>query len=380
MKFVPTNARRGLTLVELLLAIILLALLMVAVFQLLDRSLSVWRKGETRRALLEQASSVASLLARDLRGLESGTRGDLLVEWVRFDTDGDGIAESKWPRLRLVRQASAGDVARLEEAGRAHDRKPRTTGSGDTETIVHDDAPLVRSAPGLIEIVWLVAPASLVDKDARAEGILWRGERLCDDKRSRSFFANDFFGSSNRPPAGATEEVTTGVLWMQPLLAAQTSIVHEGWKIGPGLDCAATAWDAWSRKRPGPEIHPWNAAHPGMPPQRDRPILPRRVQVELEIERPADRLRRTRLVAPIDLAASRLSVDDPDRITHEEGAFVLVDAEWMQLGAPDSRGVAVTRGARGTTPLGHDAGSMVHWGQNLVLEVTVPTAREDWNP
>ena len=73
-------------------------------------------------------------------------------------------------------------------------------------------------------------------------------------------------------------------------------------------------------------------------------------------------------------------VDDSDKLTHEEGACVLIDAEWMKLGTVDGRSASVTRGARGTTPLGHVAGSMVHWGLRLVLEVAVPTSREDWNP
>src|SRR5439155_21417598 len=64
------GARRGeaagLTMVELLLAVALLSFLMLAVFQLLDRSLSLWRKAETRRGLLEEAATLSDLVARDL--------------------------------------------------------------------------------------------------------------------------------------------------------------------------------------------------------------------------------------------------------------------------------------------------------------------------
>jgi len=91
---------------------------------------------------------------------------------------------------------------------------------------------VLRAAPGLIESIWLVAPASLTDPDARAEGILWRGERLVADATTMSFFAPDFMGSSGRPPAGATEELSGGILWMQVMLAAQTSVVHERWQVG----------------------------------------------------------------------------------------------------------------------------------------------------
>ena len=167
------RASAGLTLIELLLALGIFAFLVLALFQILDRSLSLWRRAETRRGLLAQASSLSELLARDLAGLEGGSRGDLLAEWVAFDTDGDGVDDAKWPRLRFVRQASASDVLRLpgerEEAPAAAD--------GVTA--------LPRTEAGLTEVVWIVVPASLTDPDARAEGSIWRGEHLrpCLGKR-----------------------------------------------------------------------------------------------------------------------------------------------------------------------------------------------------
>ena len=364
------GGRAGLTMIELLCALAILAVLMVLVFQLIDRTLSVWRRAETRRSLMEQASSVAGLFAHDLRGLENGTQGDLLLEWARFDTDGDGVAESKWPRLRLLRQGSSAEVARLA------DEKLRASGkpvSADAEQRT------LRASPGLIEVIWLVAPASLVDPDARAEGILWRGERLADDTSTQSFFASDFMGSSGRPPAGATEELTTGILWLQVLCAAQTSVVHERWHPGQEPADAAAAWDAWGRERPDATQLVWNAKHPGWTPSRGRPALPRRVRLELEIERPADRLRRTRLAQIADIADGRLVLDDGTRMP-EPGSFVLVEAEWMELGAVDGESAAVKRGARGTTPRSHAAGALVHWGAPLAREVIVTTCREDWNP
>jgi len=83
----------------------LLTLLMVAVFGLIDGSVRLWRKSETRRNLTEQATGVMELLSHDFRSLQGGERGDLLVEYTAFDTDGDGLRETVWPRIRLVRQA-----------------------------------------------------------------------------------------------------------------------------------------------------------------------------------------------------------------------------------------------------------------------------------
>jgi len=362
--------RAGLTLLELMCAVAILAVLMVLVFQLIDRTLGVWRRSETRSSLLEQAASVADLFAHDLRGLENGAQGDLVLEWVRFDTDGDGVAESYWPRLRLVRQGSSAEVARLSEELERASGAPRTA---------EGQPRVLRAAPGLIESIWLVAPASLSDADARAEGILWRGERLVADATSKSFFAPDFLGSSGRPPAGATEELTGGILWMQVFLAAQTSVVHERWHAGLEPGDAAASWDAWAKDRPDPSFLSWNQKHPGVRPAHGRPALPRRVRLELEIERESDRTRRTRLVAVADQADGRLALDDGSRMP-EPGAYVRIGAEWMLVSSLDGDSAAVVRGQRGTTPRTHARGTLVHWGAPLTRELSVTTCREDWNP
>jgi hypothetical protein len=366
-----------LTLVELLLAVAIFAFLAVAVFQLLERSLSLWRRAETRRTLLAQGSTVSDLLAEDLSGLESGPRGDLLAEWVMFDADGDGVAETKWPRLRFVRQASAAEVARLQREARAtaddaSAAPPANGASGDRP-------PPVRAGEGLAEVVWLVVPASLTDPNARAEGVVWRGERLVTDASTKSFFAPDFFGRSNRPPAGAVDEVGGGLLWLGMLFATQTSNVHDGWKIGPDLDCAATSWDAWARGRPESDMHPWNTPGAGMPRVRSRPLLPRRVRFEIELERESDRVRRTTLVAPIESQDAGLVVDDGEKIPKEEGSYVLIDAEWMLVVSSDGRNVSVKRGERGTKTAEHKRGAMVHYGQRIVRDVPVLTYRDEWN-
>lgn len=364
------HGRVGLTMVELVLALGLLSLLLVVVFQLLDRTLSVWRRGETRRSLLEQASVISDLLAHDLRGLEGGARGDCVIEWVRFDTDGDGRAETKWPRLRVVRQASAREITRLIADERAR---------GEVAGAKAEETALEIGKPGLVEVVWLVAPASLKDPNARAEGILWRGERRTDDTKTKSFFAPDFFGTSNRPPAGATDEVSGGVLWLSVLSATQTTALEDGWKLSGESGGAAPSWDAWSRLRPDEQLHPWNEPNSGMPKARDLPLLPRRVEVELELERPVDRLRRTRLTQVVETEAGGLAVDDGDRLPRGKDAFVLIDAEWMRVTSVDGHQASVMRGQRGTTPATHAVGAMVHYGQRLVREVPVAMYREDWD-
>lgn len=369
--------QKGLTLVELVLAIGLLSFLMLAVFQLFDRSLSVWRRGETRRALLEQASAVLEGLSLDLRGLEPGAQGDFVLEWVRFDTDGDNVFETKWPRLRVVRQGSAAELARAT-------LRPEPAADAAADAVAQADAaraPILvpQSSPGLLEVVWMVVPASLTQADARSEGVIYRGERAFADATSKSFFASDFFGASNRPPAGATEEVSGGLIWMGVLCAGQTSVVNDGWRTGSTLDSVATSWDAHGLGRPDRDVHVWNEPHVGQPKARGRALIPRRVRIELEFERPADRIRRTRLAAHCDNQEGVITVDDGRKLPTEVGAFVLVGAEWMRVTSVDGGRVAVQRAQRGTSAGLHKPGDLVHWGTPLVREVVVATYREDWD-
>ncbi len=347
----------GLTLVELVVAAGLLSILMVGVFALLDDFLSMWEKSERRRALVEETSGVLELLAADLSALEPGPRGDVLCEWVLWDTDGDGVKQTPWPRLRMVRHASRAELQRLQ-AGAA--------------TPQPDE--------GLIEVCWMVMPAhaGTPDLDLRAEGYLWRGERIFGGEPRASFFADEFLGESGAPRPGAVNEVSGGILWLGMQYATQTSLIHDRWQLGTELADTAASWDAWARGRPDLDLHLFNEPGSGMPPPRGRPVLPRRVRIELEIERNKDLKRRTRLERFADSKEVRLAVLDGRRIP-VPGRFVRVGREWMEVTAVVGDGVSVKRGQRGSTSAVHEAGSLVHWGAPAVREIPVPLFQEDWN-
>lgn len=379
----------GFTIVELLLATMLLTLLMVAVFGLIDGSVRLWRKSETRRNLTEQATGVMELLSHDFRSLQGGERGDLLVEYTAFDTDGDGLRETIWPRIRLVRQASEAEIERLatqgtlpadEEAG--VDEAAVLPPEGEQEappeggTFDPDEAP----GPALIEVCWVVVPVGgRREPDARAEGLLYRGaRRLVRAGDPDSFFSNGFVRQSGMPRLDQLDEVTGGLLWLQPLFATQTSIVHEGFELGDGLEDAASSWDAWNLARPDTTLHAWNEPGAGMPQAREHALLPRCVHFEVEFERPIDRKRRTRTSTSVELGDVAFEVDDGERLPGV-GEHVKLDGEWMLLRGVDGRRVTVKRGARGTTATIHDAGTLIHWGLTLTGQVPVAMYREDWD-
>lgn len=350
---------RGLTMVELVVAAGLLALLLAGLFKLLRDFLTVWEKSEARRAQVEEATGVTELFAADFAALEAGPRGDLVAEWAFFDTDGDGTSDAKWPRVRLVRHASPAELARLQAA--------------EEEKLVGE---------GLIEVVWAALPAQAgsKNKDLLAEGSLWRGERVAGPARGAdvSFFDPKFLSSSGVPRPGATEEVTSGCLWIGMQFATQTSIVRERWNPGFEIEDVLASWDAWQRERPNAERHVWNQPAKFLPPARDNAVLPRRMRLEVEFEQHKELKLRTRVAVYVGVQDGGVSVDDPLRAP-EAGNYVLIDREWMQLQSVTGSTLNLRRGQRGTQPAAHDVGALVHYGKTVVREIAIPAAQEDWD-
>jgi len=338
--------RRGFTLVELLLALSLLSILIVALVNLIDTSLRIWGRTESQRDLVEISSGVLELLGRDLAAVESGPRGDLLADWWTFDQDGDGVAGTPCARLRFIKRPSAGELA-LRFPGKTTD--------------------------DLVEVAWALLP----DPEG-AGGVLYRGERLLGDAERLSFFDRGFFNSAGKPPAGALKLVTGGVLWLEWDFASQTSVVNDGWSVGDRPYDCATAWDAWARGRPDLDRSAFNAPAAALPSPDERPILPRRVRVKLELERHVYRRRRPRLSAPLETEARLVEVDETGLLP-PPGAMIQVDDEWMELLSASGRHASVKRGARGTTARQHDRGALMHFGSSVQRDVAVPLYREDWD-
>lgn len=348
------GTRSGLTLIELVIATGLLSLLMIAVFSLLDGALSMWDKAEVRRELGDRNSGAMDLMAGELRGMESGAHGDAWFDWYDFDTDGDELRETVWPRLRFVRQASAGEVSRITAL---------------------DATPKNQSA--LVEVVYVVLPSANKSPDHRSLGVLWRGVRMTTAE-TQSFLAEDFFRRDGNPAPGSVEEVTGGVLWLGVLCATQTSIVRGGWEIGEDLEDAATAWDAWKKDRLDSTRHRWNVLGAGMPKVGDSALLPRRIRIELEMEREADLRRRTRLSEIVTASDNLIIVDDPLRLPRN-GEMIKIDGEWLEITNRAGSRVTVKRGRRGTEATVHEVGARIHFGERVAREVPIELYREDWN-
>ncbi len=366
--------------VELIVASGLAAMLMVALFRLLDTALDMWTRGEDQRLVVERGVATAELMAADLRSLHGGSQGDLLVDWVNFDVDRDGRVDRVWPRLRLVRTASMEDVVRLAARGIDPELVAQARELGvDVENLIPEDErtpPPIQS--GLMEVAWAVVPIGSSGLD-RGAGLLMRGEALLKPGSTGTFFRSEFFSTGGRPPVGALEEVSGGVLWLGLQFATQTSIIWDGWTMGSDLSNSCASWDAWNSQRPDGEAHPWNLPGAGMPAVSGRPLLPRRVRMELEFERPADLQRRPVLLEPLEKQTASFEVSEGSALPYEKGRHILVDGEWMEVQSLRGDRIHVKRAARGTSAVPHEVGAVVRYGETITVEVPVAMHSDDWN-
>ena len=364
----PRAARgsAGLTLIELVVATGLVSLIVVALVQLVDSTLSVWSRTEARRDVLEHATSITELLAQDLHAVEGGPRGDFLADWAAHDLDGDGIAGLFLPRLRFVRRMSAAELSR---AGLSPDAPKGGPGGG-----------------ALLEIVWFLNTVPTPDNGASnvpaGDGVagLWRGERLVDrgTDATASFFDPGFFDGRGQAPDGSVTQVSRSVLWFGALFASQTSDLSGEWTQGRGLEDCSVAWDGRTAGRTDEDLTPLNQPASGTPRAKELPVLPRRVRFEVEIERPIDLRRRTVLREQVGPGSATITVRD-SRFVPRPGAFLRVDEEWMELESVQGELLTVGRGARGSRNTDHAPGALVHWGRRSVREVRIDAFREDWN-
>ncbi|MEZ6016820.1 MAG: prepilin-type N-terminal cleavage/methylation domain-containing protein [Planctomycetota bacterium] len=389
--------RRGLTLVELMIAAGLASIVMLALMRLVDSATDLWTKGEQRRAVVEQAGAIGELVARDLRALHSGARGDLIVDWYPFDVDHDGRVERLWPRLRFVRSASPVDLARMREraaadaarAARARREDERPDGlsideldATETEADPSLLPPVDLEGVGLMEVAWAIIPRAQKG-EGRYEGLVVRGERLLEPNTPARLLAADLFDKQGRPAVELVEEITGGVLWFDVRLATQTTSLDAarpdgGWHIGRELGDATTSWDAYGLGRPDPDLHVWNEPAAGMPAPGSEPLLPRRIRIEVEIERERDLQRRTRLAEAVEEDAVSVNVENGARLVDLVGEFVFIDGEWMRVKSVGGDSFIAERAQRGTGRRRLAAGALVHHGEALVVEVPVALHRDDW--
>ena len=401
--------RAGVTLAELILATGLAPIVVAATVSIVDTTLSLWTRGETVRQAREEAAAVLSILGDDLRQVHGGEQGDLLVDWELFDVERDGVVERLHPRLRFVRDAAASEVARIErrrlasEARAERDRIALAAGDdaaklaealSELELLEAAGVSAEQAAQGmlgapdlrasrLVEVLYAVVPEGR-EGDRRYTGVLYRAERIHSPDTPPVLLGDDAFDRRGMPDLNLAREVARGVLWMQPLMATQTTRLtpgedgRSGWGTERSAAGAATSWDAWRLGRPDPDLTFLNEPSPGMPRAGDRPLLPRRVRVTLEIQRPGDFDRAPRLLESAEESAEFFVVTNGAALRPAVGGHVLVAGEWMELKRVTGDRAVVRRATRGTARRRLPMESRVLFGESVEMDIPIALHEDNW--
>lgn len=355
--FTPSAAQqRGFTLVELLAASALFAVLALLLFQMVGSATSVWTTGERNREAADRAQAVLDLAATDLRHLWPGLRSAgeqearLLCTWREDDADGDGIPELRVAALRFTRVLhESRNLPWLRAAG------DRAGGQRASALLVAEDPAELIPTGGLGESLYTqaVVPGDALPTLFRrvrsraggegslvAEDLLDRREKLLDEAVALADGVLHF--GAHFEAAGAAEPVP---VWDST--RALLDAVDDGfpWAVGPG-----SLWDG-----------------------RDD-VFPELVTLELVLD---DGVVAGRLAEPLTDRATTAVLSSGDLPGDVEA--LLVDREWLAVVRRDGPRITVERGFRGSVAAAHAVGAQVRVGQTFRRSVRLPASRAEFD-
>ncbi len=111
----PSQQNRGMTLLEIMIALLLLGILSTFVINVVDSVVGLWQQGERRGRGDLIYASVAERLQSDLRAVHLGSRGWMIVDDYIARPAAEGVAEWRLPRMRFL--ASGSSLAAGDSSG-----------------------------------------------------------------------------------------------------------------------------------------------------------------------------------------------------------------------------------------------------------------------
>ena len=347
------------TLVEILVAFVVLILLVTALVSLSTQGLDTWAEGETRKDIYDRAETVLSMIARDLRNV-----------YVENEVYTDGAKELPPPLLQCDVDKNRNPRIRFVRTGRPDVLRPQG-GMGKPPTIIppmeYGDA---------FEIAYVMHP-----DPAKSE--LCRGARGFDRKT---------MGTLLRPADYAND---TDALFGQCFQAVERGILYVGFDFWTQF---TTTWDDSAplmRARPnskqsiGPEKR-WDSQrrqddkfilHRRRPDQTNPDfVYPEIIRVTVTVERGSPEEHGMKVIDEVSPSASAL------RVTHTRGladppALVKIEDEWIEYGRKTSSDLLdLKRGRRGSAPASHAPNKPVRFGETFTTEVRPPAFREAQEP
>jgi len=406
---VRAGGGQGFSLVELMVAMAIFSVLGVALIALLRSSTAFLEKGQAGSELQDQIENADRLLADDFANvyirpstMEGMPDVRFLCDRIPFDTDGDSIHDAWESRLCFVRSVK-GEAS--DPLLRASGTKPGATAVIDGEEDAREAEDQDHRAPGgKQEVCWLLVPDG---KDGdRGSGTLYRLTRMPVGGGPQSLLPAEL--PRDRPVADARDGIASRAeaeSRMRPVIPA---VLHLSFRFytrhtseaGARLLQSDRLLEEIPPMRGGGGLSPtWDSTRGLLPvgqkadqfflargpdslldPIDD--VFPRRVRVTLVLDRVGNDAATGELARAIGPQDSTIAVDDTRFAPGGDPAerFIKIGDEWIQWSARDARGfVAERRGARGTRPQSHPAGTTVRAGATLVREYDIPSFREDWN-
>ncbi len=378
MSTVRTTSTRGFTLIELMTAIAIFAVLAGMLFQIVKGGLDVWRMGEGNRQALEKGTALLDEIARDLRMIRAdnplGATDPpirLLADYGLFDMNQDDVEETLLQRLRFVRSCPEERFDdTIRRAGDAVGGQGVTSDVGVRSSFVGAPGGLAEIAYGSVRVpgkdqdtslltlyrmfqtpvggetslfrsTWFEQPAKLLDAAVPlADNVLFLGFELWS-RDTRSF---------DEAPNTATGPLN---VWDSTRATLLDEIGHNRFLLAKDESSLAHTHDD---------------------------VFPRRIRATLVLERDQDEAYVPHLLEPVPASATMLRLDSVRSIDAKSPyPFVKVDGEWMKWKRIVENQLVVERGQRGTAALGHAAGARVHVGETFQRTIDIPVYREDWN-
>ena len=352
-----TASLRGMTLVELLVAFIILLMLIAALVTLTTRSLETWTAGEARKDMYDRAQVVLDLVSADLRNMYAETE-------IYFDSKGQAqtppmlqcdLDKNFRPRIRFVR---SGNPAVM-----------RAPAGGGPQTV----------APTWYGPMWEVAYVLDPDGD---KNLLHRGIRGFDRKKTETLLNPVEYSSS------------TDVLW-KSFTQVESGILYVDYRFWTQF---TTTWDdnvairknerSRSRSASGPEKR-WDSTRRdsnfylhrnGRDLKNPDFVYPEIIQVTVTVESGSPDLHGVKVAEAMDERSTYI------HLSHTRGmpdgpAMVKIEGEWIEYKEKSTNDLMqLRRGQRNTKAGSHPLGTPVHFGETFTTEVKVPVYREAQEP
>ncbi|MHC5212254.1 MAG: PulJ/GspJ family protein [Planctomycetota bacterium] len=370
-----TRRRTGFTLVELLAATALFAVLGTMLFQIVRGAMDIWSIGERNRELHDRATAAMDVMVEDLRAVWPGHPGAaeqdarFLLSLREEDRDRDGKTDLRVPVLRFSRLChEERSLAWLRRAGDV------AGAQGSVTVLTGQDPSELRPTGGLAESLYTLAllPGHELPSLVRRFRAPLGGEG--------SLLEADLVEQPDRLLAGAVP-LADGVLHLGVACWAPHTTRWDADPSEPGGEALA-GWDSTRGLFPASDTgFPYGKGPASLFDGRDD-MVPRHVRLTLVLdEREGGGSGGGRLADPMTEEARQLELASTGFLRDQEAPdHVLVGQEWMRVVSREGRVLTVERAARGTPAAPHESGSAVRAGRTFERVVSLPASREDWNP